>query len=116
MTDLLKGATPPRGPKDAGKRRSVGAGTRGLSTQRGRHHEGQDHRGVPLDVDQARVLLDLAPRDGLLQARAAEAAVVLHRGRDVDRVVEPDAELAPPDDVVLADAAAHHERAKLLRL
>src|SRR5713226_7624247 len=81
----------------------------------GVQHERKQRRGIALDRDLLCGLLHLAPRDRLAEARAAEGAVVLRRGRNRNRKVEAAAELVPPQRVVLRDAAADDERTRPLR-
>src|SRR3989337_666678 len=85
-----------------------------LLLQQGRDEQRQDHGGVALDRDLLRLRADLVPRDGLADARPGQGAVPLRRRRHVHRVVEPVAELVPPDRVVLADPATDHERPRPL--
>src|SRR5881296_497087 len=61
-----------------------------------------------------RGLLHLSPRDGFSNLRTAQRAVVFSRGRDVAGVIEPPLEEVPPQDVVLAYAAADDYRAGAL--
>src|SRR3989442_3628344 len=71
-----------------------------------RHYQRQDGRRLRVERCCLRTLLHLSPRDGFSDLCAAQRAVVLNRGRDVAGVIEPPLEEVPPQDVVLAYAAA----------
>src|SRR3989441_4094531 len=80
-----------------------------------RDYQRQD--GCRLRVERCclRTLLHLSPRDGFSDLCAAQRAVVLGRGRDVAGVIETPLEEVPPQDVVLAYAAAYDHRARPFR-
>src|SRR3989441_7015264 len=79
-----------------------------------RHYQRQDGRRLRVERCCLRTLLPLSPRDVLSDLCAAQRAVVLNRGRDVAGVIEPPLEEVPPQDVVLAYAAADDHRAGAL--
>src|SRR2546428_3537874 len=79
-----------------------------------RDYQRQDGRRLCVQRCCLRTLLHLSPRDGLSDLCAAQRAVVLNRGRDVAGVIEPPLEEVPPQDVVLAYAAADDHRAGAL--
>src|SRR2546425_4635015 len=79
-----------------------------------RDYQRQDGRRLCVQCCCLRTLLHLSPRDGLSDLCAAQRAVVLNSGRDVAGVIEPPLEEVPPQDVVLAYAAADDHRAGAL--
>src|SRR3989442_1629952 len=79
-----------------------------------RHYQRQDGRRLRVERCCLRTLLHLSPRNGFSNLRTAQRAVVFSRGRDVAGVIEPPLEEVPPQDVVLAYAAADDHRAGAL--
>src|SRR2546428_1936302 len=79
-----------------------------------RDYQRQDGRRLRVERCGLGTLLHLSPRDGFSNLRTAQRAVVFSRGRDVARIVEPPLEEVPPQDVVLAYAAADDHRAGAL--
>src|SRR5437762_2418595 len=104
-----------RKPRDTGSS-SEGSPFSARAAERRGNQDRQNRGRVSFDRDLLRVLLDLAPRNALADARPAEAPVPLRRRRDVDRVIEAAPELVPPDRVVLAHASADHEGSRLPRI
>ncbi|GIX63458.1 actin, putative [Babesia caballi] len=73
----------------------------------------EDQRDVGVHLDGVRVGLDLAPGDGLVRVRAGVRAVVLLRRRDVHGVVGAVAHQVRVAHVVLRQAAAQDDDARL---